>query len=53
MWTIALGILLAVFILYNLHWLLPLVGKIIVFTIFFAVIVILVGLVAMVGGAFA
>jgi len=46
---IALGILLAVFILFNLHWLLPLIGKVITFGIFLAVVVILVGLIGMIG----
>ena len=46
---IALGILLAVFILFNLHWLLPLIGKLITFALFFAVVIILVGLVGMIG----
>ena len=48
--TIALGILLAVFILFNLHWILPLVGKVIVFSLFFAIVAILLGLVAVMGG---
>ena len=47
---IALGILLAVFILFNLHWLLPLVGKIIAFSLFFVVVAILLGLVAAMSG---
>lgn len=46
---IALGILLAVFILFNLHWILPLVGKLITFAVFLAVIAILVGLVSLIG----
>ena len=48
---IALGILLAVFVLFNLHWILPLVGKLITFAIFFAVVAILVGLVGMIGAS--
>ncbi len=47
---IALGILLAAFILFNLHWILPLIGKVITFGVFLAVIVILLGLINMMGG---
>ena len=47
---IALGILLAVFILFNLDWILPLIGKVITLILVIAATAVLLGLVAAVGG---
>ena len=47
---IALGIVLAVFILFNLDWILPFIGKLIGIAIFIACAVVVIGLTAIIFG---